>query len=198
MTEQLTLPGKVHADEVWREARRRQLEVIKRSDTYEATQDGSVRTATRGSRVMVNHDVLSHVHSTLCVTSATGQVIVLDGPISPKPGIDYAIRFRVIESPEDTIGTSVVRPVKIDVDESGQSQILTLLGKGLAPQPDDLIHIGPLASESRPMIVTNVEITRDMCTILRLVDAAAEIDTTLADTQIPAWSSRAGAELESI
>ncbi len=44
LTEQLNLPGKVHAAEVWRDARRRQLATIHRPDTYEVTQDGAVRT----------------------------------------------------------------------------------------------------------------------------------------------------------
>ena len=69
ITERLSLPGKVHADDVWRAARRRQLEVLHRPDRYQITQSGAVRTVTRGDLVMVNHHRLG------------------SGPIHPAPPV---------------------------------------------------------------------------------------------------------------
>ncbi len=54
---------------------------------------------------------------------------------------------------------------------------------------------GEAGAESFRVVVTQTEATEDMCTILRCVDAAPEIDTLTDATVIPAWSGRVGAEI---
>lgn len=193
LTEQLSLPGKVYADEVWREARRRQLETIHRPDTYEVTQDGAVRATTRGDRIALSHDVLSRVQMAARVKSVIGPLIEIDEFVTMVDGESYACRFRVFEGAADGIGTSVIRTVRT-VD--GESRLLTLIGTGAMPEAGDVVHFGPAARESYEQIVTRIEATQDMCALIRTVDAAPQIDTELAATAIPAWSARVGEEID--
>jgi predicted phage tail protein len=193
LTEALALPGKVFADEVWREARRRQLETIYRADTYQATQDGAVRVVTRGDAIMLSHDVLSRVQLAARVRAVSGNAVELDELVTIEEGQTYAIRFRVFAGQEDSIGTSVVRQVRANI---GETQLLSLEGNGALPAQWDVVHFGPLASESALHIVRGVEASEDMCSILHTIDAAPEIDAVLANTEIPTWSSRVGEELD--
>lgn len=193
LTEALALPGKVYADEVWREARRRQLETIHRPDSYQATQDGAVRVTTRGDDVMLSHDVLTRTQTVGRVRSVTGRLVELDELVTMTEGESYAIRFRVYADAQDVIGTSAVRIVQT---VPGETQLLTVTGSGDMPRAGDLAHFGPAANESYHQIVRSVEATEDMCSILHLVDAAPQIDTILDATDVPAWSSRVGDELD--
>jgi len=193
LTEQLSLPGKVYAAEVWREARRRQLETIYRPDTYEVTQDGAVRTATRGDAIALSHDVLSRVQAAARIKRVVANLVELDDEVDMTAGEAYAVRFRVFETAEDTIGVSVVRTVR---NIAGRTSVLTLTGVGAVPEVGDLVHFGPASVESYAQIVTRIEATQDMCAIVRTVDAAPQIDIELAATEIPAWSSRVGAEID--
>lgn len=193
LTEVLPLPGKVYADEVWREARRRQLETMYRPDTFEATQDGSVRVATRGDAIALSHYVLSRVQTAARVRNALGRVIELDDIVTMSEGGSYAIRYRAYDGPTDTIGRSVVRQV---ATEPGEHSVLTFIGDAHLPAVGDLVHFGPVETESYQQIVTGIEITSDMCSIVRTVAAAPEIDEELAQAVVPAWSSRVGAEID--
>lgn len=193
LTEELSCPGKVYAAEVFREARRRQLETIYRPDTFEATQDGSVRVATRGDAIALSHYVLSRVQTAARVRNVLGRVIELDELVTMVDGTSYAIRFRAFDGPSDTLGRSVVRQV---VTEAGEQSVLQFIGDANLPEVGDLVHFGPVETESFQQIVTGIEITKDMCSIVRTVEAAPEIDEELAQTIVPAWSSRVGAELD--
>lgn len=193
LTEQLPMPGKVYAAEIWREARRRQLETIYRPDSYEVSQDGAVRTATRGDAIALSHDVLSRVQIAARVKSVEGWLVELDELVEMQAGESYALRFRVFEDEDDNLGTSVVRTVR---NYPGVGALLTLTGVGPAPQVGDLVHFGPASVESYTQIVTRIEATQDMCAIIRTVDAAPQIDIELAATAIPVWSSRVGAEID--
>ncbi|RID89673.1 phage tail protein [Gemmobacter lutimaris] len=193
LTELLDLPGKTDAAEVWREARRRQYEAISRPDTFEVTQDGPVRVATRGDHVMLSSDVIDQVQRAARVRRVTGQRIELDELVTMEAGLDYGLRFRVFEGDEDTVGASVVRTVST---VPGETQILTLEGGGDLPGVGDLVMFGRATTEALHLIVTGVEAGTGFTSILRMVEAAPIIDTLLAADTIPAWSSRVGAELD--
>nr|WP_321511087.1 phage tail protein [uncultured Celeribacter sp.] len=188
-TEAWDVPGKVYADEVWREIRRRQLETLYRPDTYQVTQDGVLRVATRGDHVMTSAGALSRYHMDARVLKVDGNSIEIDGSIEMIDGVTYGIRFRHFEDDDDTIGTSVVRTLKT---VAGETTLLTVLGSGLLPDARDLIQIGPVSETSYRQIVRGIERTTDRCTITHLIDAAPEIDVELEATDIPAWSSRVG------
>ena len=191
VTEAIDLPGKTRAAEVWREGRRRQYEALHRCDSYEVTQSGPVRVATRGDLVMLSHDVLDEVQQAARVVAVTGDEVLIDEPVRIEAGASYGVRWRSL-SAGDTIGSSIVRPVTAP---AGLTRVLMLLGTGAVPDEGDMLMFGKASEEARPAIVTAVEATQDMACILRLTDAAPEIDALLAADTPPAWSSRVGAEL---
>ncbi|WP_353429039.1 host specificity factor TipJ family phage tail protein [Paracoccus denitrificans] len=191
LTEPLSLPGLTDPAIIYREGLRRWFETIHRPDVYEVTQDGAVRVATRGDTIALSSDVISTVQKAARVKSVQGNRVLLDDQVTMLVGQDYACRFRRV-SAEDTVGSSPVRNV---VTEPGATEILTLTGSGPMPQPDDLLLFGLAGQESYRLVVTQTEATEDMCTILRCVDAAPEIDALTDAAEIPAWSGRVGAEI---
>ncbi|MFI0477397.1 TipJ family phage tail tip protein [Paracoccus jiaweipingae] len=193
LTEALPMPGKTDPDEVWREGRRRQYEAIHRPDTYEVFQDGALRVATRGDLVALSHDVIDQVQRAACVRRVIGNSLWLDDTVEIKAGGSYGIRFRVFDGPDDTLGRSVVRTVTAD---AGETDLLTLTGDGEAPMDGDLVLFGLAAQETRRMIVTGVEMAEDMVSLLRLVDAAPQIDQLLAQDEPEPWSGRVGSVID--
>lgn len=193
LTEVLEMPGMTDAAEVWRAGRRRQYEAIYRPDTYEVTQDGSARVATRGDLVVLSNDVIDQVQKAVRVRSVSGPLIEIDDAVEMTQGETYGLRFRIFADGEDTVGMSVVRTV---LTVPGETGILTLTGTGESPMEGDLILFGLAGSEAYQMIVANVESATDRASIVRLIDAAPVIDELLAADEVPAWSSRIGAELD--
>lgn len=192
LTEELPMPGKTDPAEVYREALRRWYEVLLRPDTYEVTQDGPVRVATRGDHIALSHDVLDRVQCAARVRRVVGTLIELDEPVTMVEGAAYGIRFRVFADAEDTIGASVVRTVET---APGEQPVLVVTGAGDMPQDGDLILFGPAGQESFRLMVTGVEAAEGMTSILRAVDVAPEIDTLVDAAEIPTWSGRVGAEV---
>lgn len=192
LTETLEMPGKTDPDEIWIEARRRMYELLHRPDTFTATQDGQARVVTRGDQVMGSFDVLSSTQIAARVKSVTGALIELDEEASMESGTDYAIRFRVFADASDTIGTSVVRQVAFNATPTRSVRVLD---PDSLPEAGDLVHFGPLASESLALKVKAVERGEGFSSVLRMVSAAPEIDT-LTDAEVPpAWNARVGAEI---
>lgn len=192
VTEELSLPGKTRPAEIYREARRRMYETIYRPDVYQVTQDGPACVVTRGDLVALSHYVLGAGMVAARVKAVVGQLIEIDEKVTMVAGTDYGIRFRVI-SEDDTIGTSVVRQVET---VAGAGIMLIRLADTDAtsamPGVGDLIHFGVLSEESLQCIVIGIEPGESMTRILKLADAAPEIDTILDAEEIPDWSRRAG------
>lgn len=191
LTEVLDLPGKTRADEVWREATRRMLEVEHRPDVFEAMQDGPVRVATRGDRVAISQDVLDDVQVAARVLAVFGREITIDDVVTFAAGVDYAVRFRVV-SAADPVGTSLVRGVS---GGPGETSTLTLGGSGAMPAPGEIVMFGRSGRETHSAVVTAIEMGEDMACLIRAVPAAPEIDATLDALTPPPWSPRVGAEL---
>ncbi|MFK4060316.1 host specificity factor TipJ family phage tail protein [Brucella anthropi] len=193
VTETLDLPGLTDPAIIYREGLRRFYEAEYRPDVYEATQDGSVRVVTRGDAVMLSHDVLSQTHWAGRVRTVSGNLVELDEAVTMVAGKTYAISFRVFASASDTVGTSAVRTV---ASLPGETSVIVLSGSGALPTAGDLAHFGRMGTESYQLLVSNIEMTEDQCTIIRAVDAAPIIDTLTDAAVIPAWSSRVGAEID--
>lgn len=194
LTEELSLPGKTDPNEIYREARRRMFEAMHRPDLYNVSQDGGpARVASRGDRVRLSSDVISTVQIAARVVSAHDQMIVIDNIASMEEGKSYAVRFRTGLSETDTIGTSVVRTV---VTVEGQTQLLMVNGDGAMPLAGDLIHFGEAASLDYDLVITAAEAGEDFSVHYRMIDLAPVIDELLAADPIPAWSRRAGAEVD--
>ncbi|NEX47593.1 TipJ family phage tail tip protein [Pseudotabrizicola algicola] len=192
VTETLELPGITNAAIVYREGLRRFFEAEYRPDVFEATQEGALRVATRGDTAMLSHDVLSRMQWAGRVRHVSGSLVALDELVTMVEGRSYALRFRVFADDEDTVGTSVVRPV---ATLPGEETLLTLTGSGPVPLAGDIVHFGEMGTDSYPVVVTHIEATQDQCQIIRAVAAAPEIDALTNAAEVPAWSGRVGVEL---
>jgi hypothetical protein len=193
LTEEVELPGKTNPDEIWIEARRRMFELIHRPTRYTNQQDGAARVATRGDLVMGSYDILKSTQRAAGVLRVMDNMIELDELVTMADGADYAVRFRTGLSEEDTIGKSTVRSV---IYEDGETSVLRFKDGGEIPEEGSIVHFGPMATESRELVVHAVEAGDDFTSHFTLLDAAPVIDT-LTDAEVPpAWSGLVGAEIE--
>ncbi|BCH63204.1 hypothetical protein RvVAT039_04200 [Agrobacterium vitis] len=195
LTEALELPGKTNPDEIWVEARRRMYEALYRIDIYEAVQDGPISVATRGDLVMASYDVLERTQVAARVLDVIGRTIELDSEVEMTSGLTYGLRFRHFADEDDTIGVSVLVTL-LTVVGTGKTVVMADQNPDIVPETGTLVHVGLLTSESLPMIVTRVEAGEDMSSHLRLVNAATIIDELTDEEVAPAWSGRAGADVE--
>lgn len=193
VTEQIDLPGKTDPAEIYIEAKRRMYELLHRPDRYSAIQDGVARVVTRGDLVMANYDVLVRTQIAAKVRTASGRLVELDDEVQMETGVSYAIRFRVFEDDEDTIGLSVLRNV---LTKAGSSVVLHLTGDGPLPAIGDLVHFGEAAAESLPLLVAGIEPGEDFSSVLSMIDAAPIIDELTDAEVVPAWSGRVGEEID--
>ncbi|MEN2979994.1 hypothetical protein P7L78_09240 [Tistrella bauzanensis] len=192
LTEALSLPGLTDPAIVWREARRRQYEVIHRPDIYTATQQGALRVATRGDKVLLAHHLFGAAQRDARVKSVVGSLIELDETVTMEAGQHYGLRYRVFESDEDTVGTSVLRIV---TTQPGETKVIVFAGPGPDPRPGSIVLFGSTTEGVYPVIVTRVEATEDGDSILSMVDEAPQIDQLLDADEIPEWTGRVGAEI---
>lgn len=188
ITEELSLPGKTDPDEIWTEARRRMYELIYRPDTFSAMQSGRSRIATRGDLVMGNFDVLQRTQIAARVTSVTGTLIVLDELIPPSSGA--GIRFKSYSNADDLVGTSTVCAV---ADRDVETTALRIdQANSALPRVGEVIHFGPINTESIALRVRGVEAADDFNARMIMLRAAPEIDAVLDADQPPAWDGRVG------
>jgi hypothetical protein len=193
LTEALELPGKTDPVEIFRESRRRMYEALHRPDIYQVSMDGPLSVATRGDRVAVSLDTIERTHVVGRVKSARGRLVELDEAVVMEAGQSYAIRFRIFEDAEDTVGSSLVRTV---VTRPGETSLLLLVGDGALPQAGHLCHFGLAGSDSFSLVVSGIEAGQDMSCHLKLIDASPVIDQLTDALVIPTWSGRVGAEID--
>lgn len=184
VTEDLPHPGKTDPDEIWRETRRRQFELIHRPHTYTVSQDIESLVLSRGDLAPLNHDVLDRDQVAARIRSVSGQTITLDAPVTMETGRSYAIVVR--KSDGDSIRRSVVT-----VD--GETSNLTLIGDVSGIDAGDIASFGTsIKGPVLDVIVKNIERGDNLTANLTLVDAAPIIDE-LTDAEVPpAWDGRVG------
>ncbi|AWN55069.1 phage tail protein [Methylobacterium sp. 17Sr1-1] len=194
VTEKLDMPGVTNPDMVWREARKRQYELIHRPDTHTVNQDFEALTVSRGDRAQFSHDVLDRTmvaaRVTNVLTVAGTTMVYLDEFVSMEAGQSYAIRFRRAD------GASLLRTV---ATVPGEASWVRLTGAGdipAGPTADDasgeLAFFGPSSRESFAVTVKGFEAMEDFAARLTLIDHAPEIEA-LVDAEVPPpWSGRAG------
>nr|WP_272212412.1 hypothetical protein [Marinicella sp. W31]MDC2878327.1 hypothetical protein [Marinicella sp. W31] len=191
-TEQIEMPGKTDPAEIWREARRRQYELIYRPDSYRAMQSGAARVATRGDLVALSSDVLTRTQISARVRAVQGAIVVLDDIVTMEAGKTYAIRFRVFANSEDEIGTSLVRQVETG---AGRWKTLIVEDASTLPKIGELIHFGEMDTVSSLMKVKGIEPGQDFAATIHMIDASPVIDD-LTDAEVPpAWDGRVGGEI---
>ncbi|ODN71167.1 TipJ family phage tail tip protein [Methylobrevis pamukkalensis] len=195
-TEELKLPGKTDPDEIFREATRRQYEVLLRSGSARAIQDGVARIATRGDRVAVSLADIDRAHFSPRVKAVVGDLVAFEGAsVVMEAGKVYAIRFRVHANADDVVGRSVVRKVAtVPGDQSSVRMLRTGVAAADAEKPaaGEIVHFGIYGEESRHCIVRRVEAGDAGASVFHLVDYRPEIDTLTAARPIPPWDGRVG------
>lgn len=77
----------------------------------------------------------------------------------------------------------------------GLSRVVYLVETDLMPAVGDLVMFGRTSSQATRVIVRGIEAGSDLSSIVHAIPAAEVIDEILDATEIPAWSSRVGAEL---
>lgn len=185
VTEELQMPGITNPDLVWKEARRRQYELIHRPDTYTASQDFEHIVHTRGSLVRLSHDVLDRTQKSGRVRSvdAAAGMVRLDELVTMVAGQNYACRFRRDD------GQSLLRTV---VTVPSETEVLTLAGSGDLPAAGDLAFFGIATRESSEVIVKGIEVSDNLTGRMTFVDHAPQIEA-LTDAEVPPpWDGRAG------
>lgn len=190
LTELLEMPGKTNPDEICMEVYRRMLEAKYRPDSYEAMQDGRALVVTRGDLVALSSDVIDEAQQAAVVAHIAGETLYVDEQFEVGAGTAYGIRFRVFDGGGDTIGRSIVRTVDVTVDASGTE--LRLTGAGEVPKAGDLILFGRAGTETRRVIVTGIETAEGAASLIRMIDAAPEIDAELATLDPLPWTGRVG------
>jgi hypothetical protein len=184
--EALDLPGITDPYLVWKEARRRQYEVMKRPDIYTVNQDIESLTYGRGDRVQLSNDVLDRVQVSARVVGVSAPIVYLDEYVSMQAGQIYHIRFRRADG--TTLLCSVDGP-------SGDIETNALSLRQPTPYPaaGDLAFFGLGGSESRACTVKGIEAMDQFTARITLVDHAPEIEALVAAEVPPVWSGRAGA-----
>ncbi|MAU44820.1 MAG: phage tail protein [Yangia sp.] len=179
LIEEWETPGKTHPDDVAREVYRRMQEIILRRDRFTVMQEGPVRAATRGDKVLLSHDVLSSVQVAGRVLSVSGDLVVLDEYVTMEEGETYALRYLTYDG-GDTVGDSQLVAV---LTQPGITRALVIEGAN-KPSVDQVVLFGPQGEETIACRVLEVEAAEDFAVRLTLTNDAPEIDT-LTDAYVP-------------
>ena len=192
ITEELLLPGKTNPDEIWIEARRRQYELTLRVERYQAIQDGTARTATRGDLVKSAFSVLTRTDAVMEVTAIRGRLVTFSGTVTMEAGKSYAIAYKVMAVSKNLPDDSLIAPI---VNNPGERQSVVLQSDVLNLEPGAIVHFGEVGSESLELYITGIETGENGASVLKMVPAAPEIDT-FTDAEVPpAWDGRSGTSL---
>lgn len=178
VTESLQLPGVTDPDQIWREARRRQYELLARRDTYTVSQDFEAMSVQRGDLVALSHDVLDRTMISARVVAVNGNSVTLDADFEMVAAGSYAARFRTAD------GTSYLRSV---ATVAGATRTLALLGGGTLPAAGDLVMVGPASRATFEAVVKSVEVSDRLTCRLTLVDHAPEIEAQADADAPPTW-----------
>jgi hypothetical protein len=201
--EDLNLPGYVEAGLVYREARRRQLEIELRPHRYVVSQDIESVINTRGDLVYLNHDVLdvrqtgSRVKQTRVVGSV--QVVELDDEVTMTAGSGYVVVFRNIAPDATDSDVQPARSLRRTVTtHAGTTNILFLAGPGDLPNIGDLAAFGTSAQVYAECIIQRIESNDNLTARLTLLPHAPELELLADEVILPAWDGAVGEASDSV
>lgn len=186
--ETLQFEGVTHPDQIFRAARRRQLELIYRPGKLQATQELEGLQCARGDLVLASHDVLDRVQLAARVIAVSGDQVRIDEAVSLSRPVAVGARF---SRPD---GTTFTRPVSSIVSDDDLYSILVLAGAGSAPLVGDNCYLGELGQETFEAVVTRIERGENLTGTIHMVPHAPEIDAILDATPVPAFDGRVGSE----
>lgn len=187
VTEELSLPGKVDPDEIYREAYRHMLEVEHRGEQFTVVQDRAVGVLTRGDRVRVALNGIVEFQAALRVIRRHGSLIIFDGQVPEFTGLLRAAY--IVQKTEGTWESVVVDVEAVSTERSGAVLAASSLGP---PAVGTLVMFGPAPHDWLDLIVTGTESGDGMTTVVHMTPAAPLIDTLLGLVDIPAWDGRVG------
>lgn len=185
VTEEINMPGKTAAAEVYVEAMRRWYEIANRRHIYTVTQDMENLQVTRGDLVMLNSFVLAKEHASARIAAISGSILRLDDFVSMEAGGNYGVRIRLAN------GDSLVRAVHTVPGEAQLS--ISLIGPPTGAAVGDLIQFGSTdEGVAFECIVTKIEPGQNFTATLTMVDHAPQIETLTDAVVAPAWDGRVG------
>lgn len=187
LTETLQLSGKVYADEVFREARRKQYEAIYRDHSYTFTVDGIARPETRGDLVALSFDTVDQTLFYARVGGVQDRVVTLIDEVEFEAGQAYAIRFVEHGTDRDASLVSLLEP-----RDAGMTNVITLSAGMTAPEPGTTVYFGPAGEETIKGYIVEVSPAGKGWSYT-VVPAAPEIDALTDAEIIPEWIPIIGA-----
>jgi hypothetical protein len=195
--ETIDLPGYVEAGLVYREARRRQLEIQLRPHRYIVSQDIESVINIRGDLVYLNHDVLdvrqksSRVRSIR--TAETSHIIELEDTVDMQNGVDYVAVFRtMLDNVTDSDiqpATSLRRSIRT---VPGETRFLSFTGPGDIPKVGDLVAFGTSAKVTIECLIKSIESNDNLTARLTLLPHAPELEFLADNVTIPPWDGAVG------
>lgn len=182
VTEEVQFPGITDPEQIFRETRRRQYELIHRADRYTVNQDIEGLVLTRGDLAMLSHDVLDRTQIAARVDSvdAVNRVVALDSVVTLEAGVSYACRFRKAD------GSSLLSMV--GNSQPGETAAL-YVPTGALPAPGDLALFGVATRETFEAIVQDIETSDGPVFRLTLMDHAPQIEALVNADPLPAWAA---------
>jgi hypothetical protein len=185
VTEDLSLPGKTNAGEIYREARRRQYEAIYLRENYTVTQDIEGLVFTRGDLTAVSHDVLDRTQVAARIRTVRGNLVEIDDAVIMEEGASYGARVR--KASGDIVQFAVATM-------PGETQIVQLVGSvaGSGIDVGDLLMFGTTSQITTNCRVKSIDRGDNLSVNLGLVPYMPIIDELTDATVIPPWDGRFG------
>jgi hypothetical protein len=195
--ETVDLPGYVEAGLVYREARRRQLEIQLRPHRYVVSQDIESVINIRGDLVYLNHDVLDVRQKASRVRSIrkaeTSFIVELEDMVSMENDVDYVAVFRTIpDNATDTDlqpATSLRRSIRT---VPGETSFLSFTGPGDIPKVGDLVSFGTAAKVTIECLIKSIESNDNLTARLTLLPHAPELEFLADNVTLPPWDGAVG------
>jgi hypothetical protein len=123
------------------------------------------------------------------VRNVIGRAVEIDEIVTMKAGVRYGLRWTKVPATATQAGVTAIREVEPIV---GETKIVALRGQGELPEIGDLAIFGPLAEESREVVVTRIDRDESMNARITMQDHAPEIEA-LVDAEVPpVWDGRVG------
>lgn len=192
ITESLDLPGHTNPTQVWKEGRRRQYEVIHRSNTYKVKQDLENLTVQRGDRVLMSHELLDSNLAAGRVVAVedvyqVGMVARLTCDVEMVEGRNYGCRWREAD------GQSYMRAI---MTIPGIDEDIAFVGEGRLPKEGDLVFVGEYGIESIACTIQQIERMSKFTAEITMKDHAPQIQELLDADVVPVWDGRVGKPIE--
>ena len=180
--EALEIPGVQNPDQAYVIARQFLAITRLRPEIHTFDVDIESLVATRGDRVLLNHDVPLLGTGYGRVSNVSGQIITLDQAIIMESGKNYSMRFRLAD------GETLLRSVVLTV---GEYTTVTLSNSDPitdTPEIGDLFMFGPVGAETFDLIIHSIRPNDNLTATIECYPYSPEIFDAAAS--IPVFDSK--------